>query len=78
MELDYQSAIEEYIGLEGGPPFSRKSDQNSNTPRFTGKDRGEVTLLMGENCSSSFAWSRRNPSDQLKWNWIINRPLRNT
>ena len=61
MELDYQSAIEEYIGLEGGPPFLRKIDQNSNTPRFTRKDRGEVTLLMGENCSSSFAWSIREP-----------------
>ncbi|KAA0066843.1 hypothetical protein E6C27_scaffold271G002080 [Cucumis melo var. makuwa] len=32
------SVIEEYLGLEGGPPFSRKSDQNSNTPRLTGKD----------------------------------------
>ena len=24
--------IEEYLGLEGGPPFSRKIDQNLNTP----------------------------------------------
>lgn len=32
------SVIEEYLGLEGGTPFSKVScDQNSNTPRFTGK-----------------------------------------
>ncbi|KAL0305007.1 UNVERIFIED_CONTAM: putative mitochondrial protein [Sesamum calycinum] len=41
------SVIEEYLGLEGGPPFSRKSDQNSNTPRFTGKDRTMGTNLQG-------------------------------
>lgn len=41
------SVIEEYLGLEGGPPFSRKSDQNSNTPRFTGKDQTMVTNLQG-------------------------------
>nr|AXU98878.1 hypothetical protein [Brassica juncea]AXU98970.1 hypothetical protein [Brassica juncea]AXU99032.1 hypothetical protein [Brassica juncea] len=41
------SVIEEYLGLEGGPPFSRKSDQNSNTPRFTGKDRTIGTNLQG-------------------------------
>ena len=33
------SIIEGYLGLEGGPSFSRKSDQNSNMSRFTGKDR---------------------------------------
>ena len=29
------SVIEEYLGLEGGPPFSLRSDPNSNTLRFT-------------------------------------------
>ncbi|KAK8562250.1 hypothetical protein V6N12_010336 [Hibiscus sabdariffa] len=33
--------------LEGGPPFSCKSDQNSNTPRFTGKERTMGTNLQG-------------------------------
>ncbi|GJR35303.1 putative reverse transcriptase domain-containing protein [Tanacetum coccineum] len=41
------SVIEEYLGLEGGPPFSCKSDQNSNMPRFTGKDRTMGTNLQG-------------------------------
>ncbi|KAK8701334.1 hypothetical protein V6N13_019722 [Hibiscus sabdariffa] len=41
------SVIEEYLGLEGGPPFSCKSDQNSNTPRFTGKERTMGTNLQG-------------------------------
>ena len=57
MELDYLSVIEKHIGLEGGPPFSFKSNQNSNTLRFSGKDHGEGTLLMGGNFSPSFAWS---------------------
>src|ERR1041384_6210773 len=41
------SVIEEYLGLEGGPPFSRKSDHHSNTPRFTGKDRTMGTNEQG-------------------------------
>jgi len=41
------SVIEEYLGWEGGPPFSRQSDHHSNTPRLTGKDRTLRTNEQG-------------------------------
>lgn len=40
-------AIEEYIGLDGGPPFLFKSKQNLNMLLFTGKYRTMGMNLQG-------------------------------